>query len=108
MLTLQRTPKIDFVGKMKLWVTISTLASLISVVGYFVNGLNLGIEFTGGTEVQVKFAKTTDAGAIRSALTKINLGDSNVQQLGDAGENSFLIHVANTTSNPQRFDAEIK
>ena len=55
-------------------------------------GPNYGIDFTGGTLVQVKFAKPTDATAIKKSLSGLDLGNPVVQSFGD-NQNEFLIRV---------------
>ncbi len=65
------------------------LVSLVSVFG--VMGLNYGIDFSGGTLIQLKFDKEITSGDIRSDLNKIGFDKSVIQQIGD--ENEFLIRV---------------
>jgi preprotein translocase subunit SecF len=65
------------------------LVSLISVFG--LRGLNYGIDFSGGTLVQLKFENDITSGEIRSDLAEVGLDKSVIQQLG--GENEFLIRV---------------
>ncbi|HAX62021.1 MAG TPA: protein translocase subunit SecF [Elusimicrobia bacterium] len=61
----------DFVGKRKVFFGLSGLLILISVVSiFFHKGLNFGIDFTGGTLVQLKFSQHLPLSDIRSALSK--------------------------------------
>ena len=64
--------KIDFIGKRRLAALLSGLLLLTSVVAVWVNGVQLGIDFAGGTEVQLEFAQGVPAsdGAIRDVLTE--------------------------------------
>ncbi len=84
---------IDFVGKRKIAIIISALVILIGLASLVVKGgPNYGIDFVGGTLVQVKFAKDTDAGSIKDGLASLDLGSVVVQRFGDDA-NEFLIRV---------------
>ena len=65
------------------------IVSLISV--FFVMGLNYGIDFSGGTLVQLKFENDITSSDIRSDLATVGLDKSVIQQLGN--DNEFLIRV---------------
>jgi preprotein translocase subunit SecF len=84
--------KFDFVGKMKIayGVSLALIAlSIASIVWH--GGLNYGIDFAGGTIVQVKFQKEPAPEKIRAALKPIGLEGSIIQQYG---ENEVVIRVA--------------
>ena len=84
---------IDFVGKRKLALVVSAVAILIGLASLVVNGgPNYGIDFVGGTLVQVKFAENTDAAKIKDGLASLDLGSVVVQRFGD-DPNEFLIRV---------------
>lgn len=84
---------IDFVGKRKLALILSGVVILIGLVSLIVNGgPNLGIDFVGGTLVQVKFSVDTDAAKIKDSLDTLDLGSVVVQRFGD-DPNEFLIRV---------------
>ncbi len=84
---------IDFVGKRKAALIFSIVMILIGLASLVVKGgPNYGIDFTGGTLVQVKFAKPTDATAIKKSLSGLDLGNPVVQSFGD-NQNEFLIRV---------------
>jgi preprotein translocase subunit SecF len=83
---------IDFIGKRRLFAAISVAMLLASVAAFFVRGVKLGIDFAGGTEVQVRFADAARAegGAIRSLVGACGIQEAAVVPFGDApGE--FLI-----------------
>ena len=89
--------KIDFVGKRKLAVIISAVLILIGLASLVVKGgPNYGIDFAGGTLVQVLFEEGTDATAIKGSLEGLDLGSMSVQQFGD-NDNEFLIRVENSS-----------
>ncbi len=90
--------KFDFVGKMKIAFSISVAAILISILSLVIHGgPNYGIDFAGGTLVQVKFQKETNADKIRSALTAIGMGDSVLQEFGARENNEYLIRTAESS-----------
>ncbi len=73
---------IDFLGKRKLAMIFSGLLLVISMVSLAVNGLKLGIDFTGGTLVEVGYPEPADLKDIRQALAKAGFGDASVQHFG--------------------------
>ncbi|MGQ0793909.1 MAG: protein translocase subunit SecF [Deltaproteobacteria bacterium] len=86
---------IDFTSRMKKAVFISWGLILIGVVSLFLHsGLNWGVEFVGGTEVHIKFAKDIDSDEVRSVLDSSGFSADSVQQLGLAQENDYLIRFS--------------
>lgn len=89
---------IDFVGRRKLAFGLSILLILVGLVSLVVKGgPNYGIDFAGGSLVQVKFAESTSASEIKDALAPLQLGSVVVQQFGDDA-NEFLIRAQATSS----------
>lgn len=86
--------KIDFLGKNSLFASISVIAVLASLALLFVNGLNYGIDFAGGTEIQLKFNNTINVAEVREFTSKIGLNQAQVQSFGDANE--FLVRFQTT------------
>ncbi len=92
MIELFKNPNYDFIGRRRwaYYVSIAfTLIGLVSLVAR--GGLRYDIDFTGGTLLQVRFAEAPSVGKIRSSLTAIQLGDSIIQEFGDARE--FIIRL---------------
>ncbi len=82
---------LDFVGKMKYAIIFSVTLTVIAVASIiFHGGLNLGIDFAGGSIIQVKFQKAVSADQIRTALKSTKLGNSTIQLFG---ANEFLIRT---------------
>ena len=82
---------LDFVGKMKYAITFSVILAVIAIASIiFHGGLNLGIDFAGGSIIQIKFQKVISADQIRTALKSTKLGNSTIQQFG---VNEFLIRT---------------
>lgn len=81
--------KFDFVGKIGLFGGISALLIFLSMAYLAVKGINYGIDFRGGTEVQVRFEGNVSIDQVRSHLSALNIGDIGVQSFGDKSE--FII-----------------
>ncbi|PIE63142.1 MAG: protein translocase subunit SecF [Desulfobacter postgatei] len=86
---------INFMGMRKAGFGVSLvliLAGLISLIIH--NGPNYGIDFAGGTLVQVKFPQKIDVSDIRKGLDEIGLKDVSVQGFGDPQANEYLIRTS--------------
>jgi SecD/SecF fusion protein len=82
--------EIDFMRRRYLWLAISGTVMLISIVSLGVRGLNLGIDFEGGTQVSFKTPAVESLSAVRDQAAKIGKAGATVQGLGkDYGNNSF-------------------
>jgi preprotein translocase subunit SecF len=75
---------ISFVQKYKLFLAVSIALVSVSLFAFFNKGLNLGIDFKGGTVIEMQFANDFSAEKIRSVLIKRNLGDVKVKEFGDS------------------------
>jgi preprotein translocase subunit SecF len=72
------------------------LSTVIILAGFgyaVVNGVPLGIDFSGGTIVVVKFEQTTSVDQVRTALAAAMTGENVIQSFGDAANNEILIRV---------------
>jgi preprotein translocase subunit SecF len=84
---------INFVGlRYKAFMLSGVIILLGLIVLFYRGGLNMGVDFAGGTLIQVKFNKSTTPEDIRSAL-KDTLAHSFIQQVGTPGDNEFLIRT---------------
>jgi preprotein translocase subunit SecF len=82
---------INFIGKIKYAVAFSTILIIIGIGSVILHGgLNPGIDFAGGSIIQVKFSKNISADQIRTALKSTKLESSIIQQFG---VNEFLIRT---------------
>ncbi len=88
-LKAKEKPTINFMGKNKFFALVSTGLVIFSITIIMLRGLNYGIDFAGGTEVQVQFSGGVDVATIRSMLSEIDLESVQVQQFGTTQE--FLI-----------------
>ena len=83
--------KIDFVGKRNWLMGVSLIAVMVTFVLLFTKGLNYGIDFTGGAEVQVHVPPSWDIGKIRDELNQGGIQGLKVQQIGLPSASQFLI-----------------
>jgi preprotein translocase SecF subunit len=80
---LPQKTSVPFVSLARLFATLSILAVIATAVGTFYPGLNLGIDFKGGTVLEFNTGpKVADLGAVRSAVSSLSLGDVQVQRFG--------------------------
>jgi preprotein translocase subunit SecF len=84
----------DFISRRKLFIGISAAVILLGVISVAVQGgLRLGIDFTGGSEVHLRFTQDVNANEIRQAANELQLGEAVVQQIGLAEDNEYLVRV---------------
>jgi preprotein translocase subunit SecF len=89
--------KIDFIGKRKIAFVISSIIAILGITGVIQvarNAANMGIDFTGGTVVQLKFANPVHIDQARNALDKHNLKGANLQEIREG--NKLLIKIGKT------------
>jgi preprotein translocase subunit SecF len=99
--------QIDFIGKRKYAVWISTAAILLSLVSILLHGgLRYGVDFAGGLLIQIRFSKPLDIAEIRGAMETLGWKDAMVQNFG--GENEFLIRVEKATDDIEKRSSEIQ
>jgi preprotein translocase subunit SecF len=84
---------IDFLKISKPFVVASTIAVLISIVMVFKPGLNYGIDFTGGAELQLKVPAAWDTHKIRETLASGGLKESTVIKVEDSKQNEYLVKL---------------
>ncbi len=82
---------IDFVKLFKYFSLLSLALVIGTIVLFFTKGLNYGVDFRGGVEMQVKFEKTIDASVLRNQLDDLYL--SQLQSIGEASQNEFLLKL---------------
>ena len=96
---------VDFVGKMKLAFSISLALMVISIASVvWHGGLNYGIDFAGGTLVQIKFQKATPTEQIRSAFKPIGLQNVVIQPFG---ENEVVVRIGEVATGEKELSAMI-
>jgi len=89
---------IDFIGMKKISFIISTIIAITGLIGMVQMGrgaANMGIDFSGGTAVQIKFTQPVAIDKAREALAKHGLKDATLQDIKD--ENKLLVKIGKTT-----------
>ena len=97
---------INFVSKFKKANIFSLIIFILSVIFISFKGLNYGIDFKGGTLIELRTDTSINASAIRDSLKSMNLGDINVKKFGKEGD--YLIKVEQKNSNNSNLIPEIK
>ena len=98
-------PTIDFVGKRMYAVILSTVLIALSVFSLSTNGLKLGIDFTGGTLIEVGYQQSADLSEIRKTLTESGFNGANVQYFGSTNE--ILIRLEPQTISSAKLSTKI-
>lgn len=78
--------QLDFMGKRRIAFAISAAMLLVSIASLLFQGLNLGLDFTGGTLVEVRYAVAPSLDAIRQVLEDTGFRDVSVQTFGASTE----------------------
>ncbi|OGQ79969.1 MAG: protein-export membrane protein SecF [Deltaproteobacteria bacterium RIFOXYA12_FULL_58_15] len=90
---LGKETNFDFIGRARFFFTASAIAVLASIVLIATVGLNFGIDFAGGYEIQVKFPEKVSDVQINDLVKPIGLGDARIQRFGAEEDNEYLILV---------------
>ena len=94
---------VSFMSWRKIAFAFSIVTSLISAVLFMTIEMNYGIDFRGGSSIEVKALQGQgDAADIRSRLSELNLGDVQVQAIGNAGEYLIRIEGQNLGDNAEQ------
>ena len=97
--------KFNFSSKFKLANIFSLILFVASIIFITIKGLNYGIDFKGGTLIELR-SNNTDASTIRSLLNKMDLGDVNVKKFGKDGD--YLIKVEQKSNDGNNVIPKIK
>ena len=87
-----KQPNFDFVGQRKLAVRVSGVLLVLAIACIAVRGLAFGIDFTGGTLIEVGYSKPADIEAVRSALASKGFPEAIVQHFGTTQD--VLVRIA--------------
>ena len=97
--------KFNFSSKFKFANIFSLILFVASIIFITIKGLNYGIDFKGGTLIELR-SNNTDASTIRSLLNKMDLGDVNVKNFGKDGD--YLIKVEQKSNDGNNVIPKIK
>ncbi len=90
---------INFVSNFKKANIFSIFVLIVSLLFIFFKGLNYGIDFKGGTLIELRTDKSIKASLIRDSIKSMNLGDINVKKFGKDGDFLIKVEQKNTDKN---------
>jgi len=90
---------IDFIGRSKIWLAVSASLVAVCILSLAFRGINRGIEFKGGTLLDIKFKQSISVSQIRNEIDQFGLGKSVIQA---AGEKQILIRAKSLSKNEQK------
>ena len=73
----------NFFSRSKLWISISIVLVVLSLISFFVQSLNFGIDFRGGTSIRTESPEPINVAAYRNALSSLKLGDITISEVFD-------------------------
>jgi preprotein translocase SecF subunit len=107
MIQLFHDPNYNFIGRRR-WAYLLSIAFILVGLGSMVmkGGLRYGIDFSGGTLIQVRFEKPVPVERIRTALEDIKLGESVIQEFGDPRE--FILRLPLQNASVEEVTAQVR
>jgi preprotein translocase subunit SecF len=90
---IPHNPKIDFVKYKRIFIAGSIIINIAVIVGAIVFGLSWGVDFAGGSEIEIKLAEAVNAAQVRQTIEAAGFPEASVQVVGSPEEHSFLIRV---------------
>ena len=93
---IKQNTNIQFLKYKKITLSISIIFCLISFFSLFINGLNFGIDFKGGSLIEVKSDQSINISNVRYRLSLLNLGDVQIQNFGS--DKNILVRVEASSS----------
>jgi preprotein translocase subunit SecF len=100
---------INFVGRIKTAIIFSLVLIGISLISLIIKGgPRYGIDFEGGTLVQIKFFNAVDIGSVRTALDSLAIEGLSVQEFGEKDAHEYLISMKTTTGELQGIEDTVK
>ncbi len=89
----------DILGKRKIWYSISSAVIAVGLIFLLINGLNLGIDFQGGTLLEFKFDHAVATDQVRTILDEIDIAaDSKIQQTAERDIHGIMIRAQELSS----------
>jgi preprotein translocase subunit SecF len=104
-----RDTNIDFMKYRKFWIVVSLILVVIGVFSVFVHGnLNVGVDFAGGTQINLQFKDRPQVDRLRSVLEGAGLQEFSIQRFGDEEENEVMVRTRLTKSEEQGSRAKVE
>lgn len=101
--------KIDFVGKIRFALILSWVLIILGIISMIAKGGPLyGIDFKGGTLLQIKFVKPVTAGDIRQALKEMGVESGAVQNVGTEADHEFLVNFETEQADLEQFSEKVR
>jgi len=91
--------KFDFIKNRRIVYIISAVIILVGLISIIFQGFNLGIDFAGGTLIQIRFDKSVSTTEVRNVLSEFNLSQSTIQNLSG---NEFVIRTEKIDSEQRK------
>ena len=88
----KKSPNIDFMGMRRIWFAFSALIIVASLLSVLIRGFNWGVDFTGGTLLEVHYPAPVELEAVRAALESGGVGGATAQHFGSSRD--VLIRLA--------------
>jgi len=73
----------DFFSRARMWLGLSVVLIVLAFGSFLIQGLNYGIDFSGGTTIRLESSEPIDVGAYRAALDGLELGDVSIVEIND-------------------------
>jgi len=101
------TKNIDFVQLFKYGAIISSILVLGSILLFSSKGLNYGVDFRGGVEIQVKFTNKVEIADLRKQLGDANIPVSQLQRIGQEEANEYLLKIQSENSDLNQISSDV-
>ncbi|HYN19584.1 MAG TPA: protein translocase subunit SecF [Thermoanaerobaculia bacterium] len=89
-----RNTNIDFMKYRKFWIVVSLILVAVGVFSVFVHGqLNIGVDFAGGTQINLQFRERPEIDRLRNVLEGAGLQEINIQRFGTEEENEVMVRT---------------
>jgi preprotein translocase subunit SecF len=103
---IKTTIKYDFVAKFKICMILSTILVIVSLIGAATK-MKYGVDFRGGSEIQVKFSQSVPVASVREALDGGGFKNASVQTIGSLEDNELMIKVSSEESDLNTVSAKV-